>query len=130
MNCVSPSVASKLSKAIPNPIPDAEFNGITMTDHTGKCLIKPPSKQVKDVYELAKVSTEFSSIISYRDVLREVLIEDVPVQWNKRCIGFEETEDGVWAIFEDGSREFGDILVGADGINSPGINKIFHASLV
>jgi 2-polyprenyl-6-methoxyphenol hydroxylase-like FAD-dependent oxidoreductase len=115
---------------MPNPILNVEYHGFSLTDHTGSLLLRPPSKQVKDVYELAKVSTEFSSIISYRDVLREVLIEDVPVQWNKRCIGFEETEDGVWAIFEDGSREFGDILVGADGINSPGINKIFHASLV
>ena len=47
------------------------------------------------------------------------MLENVPVQWNKKCIGFEETDDGVWAIFEDGSRELGDILVGADRINSP-----------
>ncbi|PKY27646.1 FAD/NAD(P)-binding domain-containing protein [Rhizophagus irregularis] len=119
MNCVPPSIASKLSKAIPNPIPDAESNGITLTDDTGKRLVRPPFKQVKDVHELAKVPKEISAIISYRDILREVLLEDVPVQWNKKCVGFEETENGVWAIFEDGSREFGDILVGADGINSP-----------
>ncbi|RIA84218.1 hypothetical protein C1645_880057 [Glomus cerebriforme] len=119
INCLPPSVASKLPKAIPNPIPDVEYHGISISDHTGKSLLHPPFKQVKDVFELAKVPEDFSSIISYRDRLRDVLLEDVPVQWNKKCIGYEETENGVWAIFEDGSREFGDILVGADGINSP-----------
>ena len=119
MNCISPSTASNLPKAIPNPVP-GEFHGIKITDHIGNLLIKPPSKQVKDVYELEKVKDDFSVIITYRDRLRDVLLEGVPVQWNKRCVGFEETEDGVWAIFEDGSRELGDILVGSDGINSPG----------
>ena len=37
----------------------------------------------------------------------------------KNVLDLKETDDGVWAIFEDGSRELGDILVGADGINSP-----------
>ncbi|GES77268.1 hypothetical protein GLOIN_2v1784503 [Rhizophagus clarus] len=116
---VPPLIASKLTKAIPNPISDTEFHGMSITDHTGKLLMKPPCKQIKDVYELAKVHGEFSCIICYRDVLRDVLLGDVPVQWNKKCVGFEETEDGVWANFEDGSRDFGDILIGADGINSP-----------
>jgi len=38
----------------------------------------------------------------------------------KKCIGYEETEEGVWVKFGDGSQEFCDILVGADGVNSPG----------
>ena len=38
----------------------------------------------------------------------------------KRCIGYEETEDGVLVNFEDGSQDLCDILVGADGVNSPG----------
>jgi 2-polyprenyl-6-methoxyphenol hydroxylase-like FAD-dependent oxidoreductase len=50
----------------------------------------------------------------------------MPVQWGKRCIGYEETEDGVLVNFEDGSQEFCDILVGTDGVNSPG--KIFKIS--
>ena len=119
LNCLPSSVALKLPKAMPNPKPKEEFHGICITDHTGNPLIQPPSKQVKDVYELGKISDDYSLIITYRDRLRDVLLEDVPVQWNKRCVGFEETEDGVLAIFEDGSREFGNILVGADGINSP-----------
>jgi 2-polyprenyl-6-methoxyphenol hydroxylase-like FAD-dependent oxidoreductase len=62
-------------------------------------------------------------IVTYRDKLRHVLLENVPVQWGKKCIGYEETDDGVWVLFEDGSKEFCDILVGADGINSPGKKK-------
>ncbi|PKY56013.1 hypothetical protein RhiirA4_475963, partial [Rhizophagus irregularis] len=49
----------------------------------------------------------------------DVLLEGVPVQWNKKCIKYVETQEGVWVFFEDGSQEFCNILVGADGINSP-----------
>ena len=104
---------------MPNPIPNVEHHGFSLSDHTGKILLKPPSKQVKDVYELEKVSSGFSAIITYRDRLRDVLSENVPIQWDKKCIGYEETEEGVWVFFKDGSQEFCDILVGADGINSP-----------
>jgi len=58
--------------------------------------------------------------VAYRDRLRDVLLESVPVQWGKRYIGYKETDEGVWVNFEDGSQEFCDILVGADGVNSPG----------
>ncbi|PKY60972.1 FAD/NAD(P)-binding domain-containing protein, partial [Rhizophagus irregularis] len=51
--------------------------------------------------------------------LRDVLLEGVPVQWNKKCIKYVETQEGVWVFFEDGSQEFCNILVGTDGINSP-----------
>jgi hypothetical protein len=121
LNCIPPSVASNLPKAIPNPVPNVEFHGITIADHVGNLLFRPPTKQVKEVYDLAKIDDEFAVIIGYRDRLRDVLLEGVPVQWGKKCTGYEETEDAVWAIFDDGSRELGDILVGADGINSPGI---------
>jgi 2-polyprenyl-6-methoxyphenol hydroxylase-like FAD-dependent oxidoreductase len=105
---------------MPNPILNVEYHGFSLTDHTGSLLLRPPSKQVKDVYEVANTSVGFSAIITYRDRLRDVLLENVPVQWGKKCIGYEETDDGVWVFFEDGSKEFCDILVGADGVNSPG----------
>ncbi|CAG8562530.1 94_t:CDS:2 [Funneliformis mosseae] len=119
LSCIPPSVASNLPKAIPNPIPNVEFHGITIADHQGNVMFRPPTKQVKEVYELSKITDEFCAIIGYRDRLRDVLLDGVPVQWGKKCIGFEETENAVWAIFEDGSRESSDILIGADGINSP-----------
>ncbi|RIA92103.1 hypothetical protein C1645_804853 [Glomus cerebriforme] len=119
LNCIPCSIASSLPKAMPNPIPD-EYHGYAITDHMGNTLQKPPSKQVKDIYELAKNPEDhlFSTFITYRDRFRDVLLEGVPVQWGKKCIGYEETEEGVWVKFEDGSQEFCDILVGADGINS------------
>src|SRR4051812_17137822 len=125
MKCIPSSVASNLPKAMPNPIPNVEYHGASITDHTGDLLLKPPFQQVKDVYEIEKNPKHLiSTIITYRDRLRDVLLEGVPVQWGKKCIGYEETKEGVWVFFDDDSREFCDILVGADGINSPG--KLFE----
>ncbi|EXX76717.1 hypothetical protein RirG_030540 [Rhizophagus irregularis DAOM 197198w] len=117
INCIPSSIASNLPKATPNPIPNLEYHGFSLADHTGSLLLRPPTKQVKDIYEVA--NSNFSIIIAYRDRLRDVLLENVPVQWGKKCIGYEETDYGVWVLFEDGSKEFCDILVGADGVNSP-----------
>ncbi|CAB4473862.1 unnamed protein product [Rhizophagus irregularis] len=117
INCIPSSIASNLPKATPNSIPNLEYHGFSLADHTGSLLLRPPTKQVKDIYEVA--NSNFSIIIAYRDRLRDVLLENVPVQWGKKCIGYEETDDGVWVLFEDGSKEFCDILVGADGVNSP-----------
>ncbi|POG69859.1 hypothetical protein GLOIN_2v1776558 [Rhizophagus irregularis DAOM 181602=DAOM 197198] len=76
LNCVLSSITSNLPKAIPNPIPDVETYGITITDQIGNVLLTPPTKPFKDVYEIAKIS-------------------------------------------HDDSQKFCNILVGADGINSP-----------
>jgi len=59
-------------------------------------------------------------LVSYRDRMRDFLLEGLDVRWNKKFVKYELEENGVWAIFDDGAREFGDILVGCDGINSPG----------
>ncbi|GBC08541.1 hypothetical protein RclHR1_00820008 [Rhizophagus clarus] len=119
LNCIPSSIASNLPKAIPDPIPNVEIHGITITDQIGNVLLAPPTKPFKDVYELANVSRGQLAIITYRDRLRDVLLEGVPVQWNKKCIKYVETQEGVWVFFEDGSQEFCNILIGADGINSP-----------
>jgi hypothetical protein len=112
---------------MPNPIPDVETHGITITDQVGNTLLTPPAKPFKDVYELAKISRGLSSMIIYRDRLRDVLLEDVPVQWNKKFIKYIETQEGIWVFFEDGSQEFCDILVGTDGINSPSkFNNVYN----
>ncbi|CAB4379804.1 unnamed protein product [Rhizophagus irregularis] len=79
LNCVLSSIASNLPKAIPNPIPDVETHGITITDQIGNVLLTPPTKSFKDVYKIAKISRGLSSIIIYRNRLRYVLLEGVPV---------------------------------------------------
>ncbi|KAI6080772.1 putative monooxygenase [Hypoxylon rubiginosum] len=49
---------------------------------------------------------------------RKWLSTQIPIQWGKRVAGVEEDEDEVRVHFEDGTTATGDILVGADGVNS------------
>ncbi|CAG8693061.1 14636_t:CDS:2, partial [Rhizophagus irregularis] len=101
---------------MPNLVPDVETHGIIITDQVGNVLLAPPTKPFKNVYELAKISRGLSSMITYRDRLRDVLLEGVPVKWNKKCIKYVETQEGIWVFFEDGTQEFCNILVCADGL--------------
>ncbi|KAL7619403.1 hypothetical protein AAE478_009942 [Parahypoxylon ruwenzoriense] len=49
---------------------------------------------------------------------REWLSTEIPIQWGKKVTQVEEGEDEVRAHFEDGTTVAGDIIVGADGVNS------------
>lgn len=55
-----------------------------------------------------------------REKMRRVLLAGVAdhVRWNKRLSTIEESPDGVTAIFEDGTRAHGSLLVGVEGSNS------------
>jgi FAD-dependent urate hydroxylase len=56
-----------------------------------------------------------------RTDLQEMLLNAAgrdQVQLQMRCVGVEETADQVTAIFENGHRATGDLVVGADGIHS------------
>lgn len=61
-----------------------------------------------------------------RQDLREYLAQGVPLTFGKHCIAYEEDEDGVTAIFNDGSRSRGSILVAADGASSPIRAQLLH----
>jgi 2-polyprenyl-6-methoxyphenol hydroxylase-like FAD-dependent oxidoreductase len=51
---------------------------------------------------------------------REAAARGVPVRYGKRLASAEAGPDGhVTAIFDDGTRAVGDLLIGADGIHSP-----------
>lgn len=52
--------------------------------------------------------------------LRQWLSTKVPITYGKQLINVEEADDAVTAYFQDGTTATGDILVGADGINSRG----------
>ena len=52
--------------------------------------------------------------------LRQWLATNIDVQWGKHMTRIEETEAAVTLHFEDGTSATGDVLVGADGINSRG----------
>jgi 2-polyprenyl-6-methoxyphenol hydroxylase-like FAD-dependent oxidoreductase len=53
-------------------------------------------------------------------LLLDTALTDDPgsVQPGRECAGFEADAEGVAALFSDGSREHGDVLIGADGIHS------------
>lgn len=53
--------------------------------------------------------------------LRRTLATNLPIKWGKRVSRIVHDDHGVEAFFEDGTSAKGDILVGADGINSSGM---------
>lgn len=50
-----------------------------------------------------------------RTELRNVLLDGINIQWDKRLVSFEENPREVRVNFEDGSSASGDLLVGCDG---------------
>jgi 2-polyprenyl-6-methoxyphenol hydroxylase-like FAD-dependent oxidoreductase len=57
-----------------------------------------------------------------RNTLRQILLSGLEdaVHFNKRFVRYEEREDSrIIAHFEDGSTAEGDVLIAADGVNSP-----------
>jgi FAD-dependent urate hydroxylase len=54
----------------------------------------------------------------YRILRDEALSRGIEIIGGKRLVDAEQTADGVRAIFEDGTDATGDILIGADGIDS------------
>jgi 2-polyprenyl-6-methoxyphenol hydroxylase-like FAD-dependent oxidoreductase len=56
-----------------------------------------------------------------RSLLRKWLLTNLDVQWNKHAIRIEHDDAGVEVFFNDGTSAKGDIVVGADGVYSPGM---------
>ncbi|KAK6844479.1 monooxygenase [Apiospora arundinis] len=54
-----------------------------------------------------------------RTRLRDWLATNIDVQFNKQAVRIEENDNGVTVHFKDGSKASGDILVGAEGVQSP-----------
>ena len=55
-----------------------------------------------------------------REKLHRWLETGLEIQWGKKFERYEEDEHGVTAHFADGTSAYGDVLVGADGVNSNG----------
>lgn len=55
-----------------------------------------------------------------RQKLREWLANGVDVQWDKHVSEIHQSSDSVELVFKDGSKAIGNMLVGADGVNSFG----------
>ncbi len=58
---------------------------------------------------------EEAAVQLLRTELRNILLEGVNVEWNKKLVRFDEQANEVVAHFADGSKVAGDLLVGCDG---------------
>ncbi|MGH3156324.1 MAG: FAD-dependent oxidoreductase, partial [Streptosporangiaceae bacterium] len=54
----------------------------------------------------------------YRALHEEARRRDITVESGKRLVSAEQTEQGVRAVFDDGSSAAGDLLIGCDGVHS------------
>jgi len=64
----------------------------------------------------------------YRALYDEAARRGIRVEHGKRFVTAGETDDGVTALFADGSTATADILIGADGIRS-GVRGVLHPEL-
>lgn len=116
-------VGSALSVA-PNGIDALALIGVSLEG-----LGQPNRRQViadgngKQLFEFRGVPGLPPSRVLWRGELSGALREHaeasgIQYQRGKRLVGAEEAPDGITAVFGDGSRATGDILIGADGIRS------------
>jgi 2-polyprenyl-6-methoxyphenol hydroxylase-like FAD-dependent oxidoreductase len=83
------------------------------------------TEQLHELLNLARISAP-DNIASHRSIsritLRRILLAGLEgdVKFDKRFLHYEEASDGaIIAHFEDGSTAHADLLVAADGVNSP-----------
>ncbi|MDR8407713.1 FAD-dependent monooxygenase [Nonomuraea sp. 3-1Str] len=76
-----------------------------------------PALKVLDVVEMGQHGRHLAVD---RETLRRALLAEVEdaVTFGRRLTAFDARPDGVTALFADGSAATGDVLVGADGVNS------------
>ncbi|KAI1139397.1 putative monooxygenase [Hypoxylon sp. FL0543] len=73
---------------------------------------------VRGQRRVVQYTPEKPIIRANRFCLREWLSTQVPIQWGKKVVQVIEAEGEVRIRFEDGTTAVGDVLVGADGVNS------------
>ncbi|CAB4379695.1 unnamed protein product [Rhizophagus irregularis] len=76
LNCVLSSIASNLPKAIPNPIPDVETHGITITDQIGNVLLILQLNHLKMFMKSQKylvVYHQLSFILAQMELILQVI---------------------------------------------------------
>src|SRR5690625_1243550 len=64
---------------------------------------------------------ELNSLTIHRADLHAILYQAIvpgTIQFNKKCVDFEQNDTGAKVFFEDGSSAEGDLVIAADGIHS------------
>lgn len=111
-------ILDDLIASIPQDVPS-----IYKTSHLLPLDLQPQmSFYVKGQKMLVESNEQKTDVIrANRMKLRETLSHNIEVQWSKKASSVQRTGGGGFTVmFSDGSCCTGDILVGADGINSTG----------
>jgi 2-polyprenyl-6-methoxyphenol hydroxylase-like FAD-dependent oxidoreductase len=80
------------------------------------------------VGEQAELYGTYSYVIHRGDllwILLDRVRQQIPVAVNKPWVSYEKAADRIVAVFEDGSREEGDLLIGADGVHTVVRERLF-----
>src|SRR6516164_5688878 len=113
----------------------ADLEAGTVMEPTRKSLA---SRQPFGSVDVAALSEKAGapSICLHRATLQRLLLDAAlngdprSVRTGRECTGFEADAAGVAARFSDGSREHGDVLIGADGIHSVIRGQLFGSERV
>lgn len=90
-------------------------------------IFEHPSTKSYDQHQLKLADKSLNTTLDWtsssikivdRSLLRQNLLKNVDVRWNKRFMSYKVFEDSVEAYFEDGSVVKGTILIGCDGAKS------------
>ncbi|KAJ8124210.1 hypothetical protein ONZ43_g6 [Nemania bipapillata] len=113
------SIVDNLVAAFPSDMPDLRdsTNHLQPLDLPAQLSMYMPGRESRWGFQ---DSTKFPFIRAERNRLRNWLATNIPIQWGKRATRIEHDSIGATVYFDDGTRARGDILVGADGINSIG----------
>jgi 2-polyprenyl-6-methoxyphenol hydroxylase-like FAD-dependent oxidoreductase len=81
----------------------------------GATISRLPSEALGKMFGLNVILTRSDLQRVLLDAVEEV---GVPVKTGSECVGFRQDGSGVVALLDNGREERGDLLVGADGLNS------------
>ena len=86
---------------------------VYIKDFKGKILQKIDNKLILKKYGHATHSIQ-------RATLQKILANEInnDIRLGKKCVNVDNTKEGVFIIFADGTQVSGDLLIGADGIRS------------
>ncbi|KAI1155275.1 FAD/NAD(P)-binding domain-containing protein [Nemania diffusa] len=120
------TITDEIVSSMPSDMPDLKeaTNHLAPLDLPAQILMYYPEQDRMGFVD----SSETPLIRAERYRLREWLSTNIPIQWGKRLESVENDDSGVTVWFEDGTSAKGDMLVGADGIQSIVRQNLLHRS--